>query len=68
MKHDDELANMLRYLDGILAIDPEAHEERWVRAVFRFQAGRNRDSVADCDFLLEQNPPGADLDRPVIDE
>ena len=30
---------MLRYLDAILVIDPEAHDERWVRAVFRFQAG-----------------------------
>lgn len=60
---EKDLPSMLRYLDGILAIDPAAHEERWVRAVFRFQSGRTRECLGDCDVLLEQNPPGADLER-----
>lgn len=54
---------MLRYLDGIVAIDPDAHEERWARAVFRFQAGRKAASLEDCDYLLKAMPTGADLDR-----
>ena len=32
-------ASMLRYLDGILAVDANAHDERWAREVFRYRAG-----------------------------
>jgi regulator of sirC expression with transglutaminase-like and TPR domain len=53
----------LRYLDAILTIEPQAHDERWVRAVFRFQSGQREGAFADCDFLLDANPPDADLDR-----
>src|SRR5262249_15565276 len=44
---------MLRYLDAMLAIEPKSYEERWVRAVLRFQAGMNDESVSDCDWLIE---------------
>src|SRR5439155_7783476 len=43
---------VLRYLDAIVAIEPDAHAERWVRAVFRFQAGLRDGARADCDYLL----------------
>ncbi|MCI0683909.1 MAG: trypsin-like peptidase domain-containing protein [Gemmataceae bacterium] len=54
---------MLRYLDAILVIDPEAHEERWARAVFRWQAGLLDRSAEDCDWLLKREPEGMDLNR-----
>jgi regulator of sirC expression with transglutaminase-like and TPR domain len=54
---------MLRYLDGILAIEPESHEDRWVRAVFRFQAGQRVGALADCEHIIRADPPGIDLDR-----
>ncbi|HZZ81243.1 MAG TPA: transglutaminase family protein [Gemmataceae bacterium] len=54
---------MLRYLDGILAVDPESHEERWMRAVFRFQAGQRVGALADCEQIIRADPPGMDLDR-----
>jgi regulator of sirC expression with transglutaminase-like and TPR domain len=54
---------MLRYLDGILAIDQDAHEERWARAVFRFQAGLRAGSAEDCEVLIRAEPPSVDLDR-----
>lgn len=54
---------MLRYLDALLALDPDAHTERWARAVFRYQAGRRIGALADCDRILEQAPAGADLER-----
>ncbi len=54
---------MLRYLDAILVIDPEAHEERWARAVFRWQAGILDRAAEDCDWLLKHEPEGIDLDR-----
>jgi regulator of sirC expression with transglutaminase-like and TPR domain len=54
---------MLRYLDTILAIAPEAAEERGARAVLRYQTGRHQESLADVDWLLEHHPEGLDLDR-----
>ena len=39
--------SMLRYLDGILAIEPTSHEERWVRAVFRFQSDLRDGALPD---------------------
>lgn len=60
---EKDLPSMLRYLDGILAVDPDAHEERWVRAVFRFQSGQKEGALADCEHLISQDPPDADLDR-----
>ena len=54
--------SMLRYLDAILAIDQSAHAERWLRAVFRYQAGRHSAALADCEFLLKHAPPEVDLD------
>ncbi len=60
---EKDRGSILRYLDGIVAVDAEAHEERWARAVFRFQAGQRAGSLADCEHLLKQNPPGADLER-----
>jgi regulator of sirC expression with transglutaminase-like and TPR domain len=54
---------VLRYLDAILGVDPQAHEERWARAVFRFQAGQREGSLADVDRLLRDRPEGVDLER-----
>lgn len=54
---------MLRYLDGIVTLSPDAHEERWARAVFRFQAGLREGALADCDLLLKNAPADADLER-----
>ena len=54
---------MLRYLDGILAVEPSSHEERWARAVFRMQAGQRTGSLQDCEYLLKNAPPEVDLER-----
>ena len=55
--------SMLRYLDGVLALDPEAHEDRWMRAHFRYQAGQRTGAREDCDILLKHAPAGLDLER-----
>ena len=55
--------SMLRYLDGIVTVDADAHEERWARAVFRFQAGQRTGSLEDCEYLLKHAPAELDLDR-----
>ncbi len=54
---------MLCYLDAIVAIDPDAHPARWVRAVLRFQSGQRDGARADCDYLLEREPAEIDVER-----
>jgi serine protease Do len=55
--------SMLRYLDGIVAVDPEAYEERWARANYRYFSGLREGSLADCEHLLKNAPPGLDLEQ-----
>ncbi|MBI3821817.1 MAG: hypothetical protein HY289_03950, partial [Planctomycetes bacterium] len=47
---------MLRYLDGVVAIDPKSHEDRWARANFRSFAGQRLGAIEDCDHLLKNAP------------
>jgi regulator of sirC expression with transglutaminase-like and TPR domain len=54
---------MLRYLDAIMAVDPDAHSERWVRAVLRFQEGDRDAARVDCEYLLQREPAEIDVDR-----
>jgi len=44
---------MLRYLDAVVAIDPNSHAERFVRAGLRDQLGQRDEALRDCDFLLD---------------
>jgi regulator of sirC expression with transglutaminase-like and TPR domain len=54
---------MLRYLDTILVIAPDAGQERLMRALLRSQAGRRDEARADADWLLEHHPAGVDLEK-----
>ncbi|MSU78709.1 MAG: trypsin-like serine protease [Gemmataceae bacterium] len=58
---EKDVSTMLRYLDGIVAINADAYEERWARAVFRFQTGLRVGSLEDTEYLLKHAP--ADVDR-----
>jgi regulator of sirC expression with transglutaminase-like and TPR domain len=62
-QHEKDEAGVLRYLDGILTLAPDAHDERWIRAVFRYQAGQRAGARADCEYLIENAPADADLGR-----
>jgi serine protease Do len=62
-QHEKDRDAMLRYLDGIVTLAPDAHGERWARAVFRFQTGQRAGAVADCDFLLNNETGKVDLER-----
>lgn len=62
-ENEKDRDGMLRYLDGIIALSPDAHSERFARAVFRFQSGLRAGALADCDYLLANAPPEADLER-----
>jgi regulator of sirC expression with transglutaminase-like and TPR domain len=60
-EHDGE--GTLRYLDAIVAVDPDRVEERWARALLRFRAGQRQGALADVDWLLEHGPKEMDRDR-----
>jgi regulator of sirC expression with transglutaminase-like and TPR domain len=53
----------LRYLDAILAIDPDSARDRFMRAVLRYQSGQRKEALADTEWLLDHNPKGADTER-----
>lgn len=54
---------MLHYLDAILAVNPDAAEDRWTRAILRWRAGQRDAARGDVDWLLEKKPAGIDLDE-----
>jgi regulator of sirC expression with transglutaminase-like and TPR domain len=54
---------MLRYLDVIVSLAPEIGEDRWTRALLRYQSGQKAGALADLDWLLEKKPEGIDLER-----
>jgi serine protease Do len=56
-------AAALRYLDAILAVSPEAGEERAMRAGLRYQQGDREGALADMDWLIEHEPEGIDLEQ-----
>jgi regulator of sirC expression with transglutaminase-like and TPR domain len=53
---------LLRYTEAALAIDPGSVEERLKRALLRGQTGRLAACLADLDWMIEQEPPGIDID------
>ena len=53
----------LRYLEAMVAIEPEAFAERGARSIIRYNTGRRDAAVADLDWFLEHRPNGLDLDR-----
>ena len=62
-RDDEDVQSMLRYVETMIAIDEELLQERWLRAVLRYQTGRISEAIADADFLLERSPEGFDLKR-----
>jgi regulator of sirC expression with transglutaminase-like and TPR domain len=62
-RNEKDIRGMLRYLDGIVLVMPDAAPERWLRAIGRFNLG-DRDGVQeDTAWLLEHRPEGIELER-----
>lgn len=62
-RDSEDIPSMLRYVETMISIDEELLQERWLRAVLRYQTGRITEAIADADFLLEKSPEGFDLRR-----
>jgi len=53
---------MLRYLESLVAIEPNDTADRGLLAVARFETGRREAAITGLDWFLEHQPPGIDLD------
>lgn len=62
-QHEEDRDGMQRYLDAILKLDAEAHEDRWIRAVLRFQAGERDSARHDVEYLLDHAGDKLDVNR-----
>lgn len=54
---------MIRYLSAMVAIDPNALQERANLALLKAQTGRNEIAARDLDWFFEHKIEGIDLDR-----
>lgn len=54
---------MLRYIETLVELDPTVAQQRWLRAVFRFELGQLDEAKVDVDWLLQTAPPGIDFGR-----
>jgi len=52
-----------RFLELLLAIEPDAAYERFQRAILRVQAEKIEGAKEDLDWLLKHRPPGLDYSR-----
>ncbi|HVJ68906.1 MAG TPA: tetratricopeptide repeat protein, partial [Caulifigura sp.] len=53
----------LRYVETIVAIDPDSISERLLRAVLNYDLFRVEQGLADVEWVLKKKPAGVDLDR-----
>jgi regulator of sirC expression with transglutaminase-like and TPR domain len=54
---------LLRYLEALVAVEPDSAEFRQQRAALRAFGNRYAAAIADLDWLLEREPAGIDLQR-----
>ena len=59
----EDAESLLSYIETVLVIDPDSAEDRWFRAVLRFQTGRIDEAIDDTTWLLKERPDGVDLQR-----
>lgn len=62
-ERDDAPEDMLRYLDVLVALEPDALGERLKRAMLRLRLGDTPGAREDLKQLLDDAPTGLDLDR-----
>jgi regulator of sirC expression with transglutaminase-like and TPR domain len=59
----DENVDPLRYLEVIVALEPDSATDRLRRALLRLQSGDSTGAKADFRWLLDRQPAGMDLER-----
>jgi serine protease Do len=61
-EREKDQEGMLRYLNAILAVAPDAAQQRGMRAFLRHKAGDRDGALQDVDWLLEHPPEGMDVE------
>jgi regulator of sirC expression with transglutaminase-like and TPR domain len=56
-------ADLLRYLDAVLAIEPDSARDRVMRMVTAARLGRRDTALEDARWLLEHQPPDIELEQ-----
>ena len=59
----EDWESMLKYLDAMVAINPEAVDFRLMRAQARGMTKRNSLAIEDIDWIVQKNPKGIDYRR-----
>ena len=62
-RRDKDAPAMLRYVEAKVAIAPDLPEERWLRALLRYNTGQRQGAIEDADWLLERRPKGIKIDQ-----
>jgi serine protease Do len=65
-QRSQDAEGVLRYLNAIVAVSPDAGQERFLRALILLRSGRRTEAIADADWLLERHPEGVNLNE--VDE
>lgn len=60
-----DVESLHRYCGALIAVRPEAMETRMLRAQVRAATDRRSGAIEDLDWLIEQDPPGLDLDATI---
>ena len=60
---EHDTAAMLRYVDAIVTISPTSAQDRLMRAVLLYGAGRPSEAKQDTAWLLENESPEIDADK-----
>ncbi|HWN94447.1 MAG TPA: transglutaminase family protein, partial [Methylomirabilota bacterium] len=61
-QRDGNGTDAVRYLDVILALNPESAPDRLTRARYQMQRGDHAAAKGDVQWLIENEPPGVELD------
>ncbi len=61
-EREKDQEGMLRYLNAILAVAPDAAQQRGMRAFLRHKAGDRDGALQDVDWLLEHPTEGMDME------
>lgn len=54
---------MLRYLQAIITLQPDAVRERGLQAMLRFETGRKQAAITGLDWFIENEPEGIDVEQ-----
>ena len=60
---DQEPLDAIRYIDLLLAINPEDPTERLSRALLHAQADKPQLAIPDLEWIFEKQPDGIDIER-----